>query len=305
MERRNDVITRESLSMGDEPDDYDDDMNSDANNNDKWSLQDAVASTLNQFLDRSETINLWRCGLDLKLDTWKQTLFSRHGYDKRTEQQKRLKMKQYAMDDCIAVAQLFFHMCPRKARNHEQPQPQTTTITVISTRTIIDVPDHLSDISEDELIKILTPKFNRPEPTLAKVLPNNQPPTLTIEVTSDEINKFNSMQEQIQQQQSQTPTTALTKSERQRKKNMKLKWKQKHHPNFQHKIIRPIYHKYDYRKIRAQLKDDDIYTSHQITINKNKLEVSIGFKSFSEENQAREKIPANYFSKEQHKIKWG
>ncbi|CAF1561754.1 unnamed protein product, partial [Adineta ricciae] len=42
-----------------------------------WSLQDAIATTFNKFLDKSQTINLWQCGIDLELDTWKNKLFSR------------------------------------------------------------------------------------------------------------------------------------------------------------------------------------------------------------------------------------
>jgi len=33
--------------------------------NNTWSLQDAVASALGQFLDKSETVNKWTRGLDL------------------------------------------------------------------------------------------------------------------------------------------------------------------------------------------------------------------------------------------------
>ncbi|CAF3978346.1 unnamed protein product [Rotaria sp. Silwood1] len=42
-----------------------------------WSLQEAAATTLNKFLDKSMTVNLWQCGLDLQLNTWKTKLFSR------------------------------------------------------------------------------------------------------------------------------------------------------------------------------------------------------------------------------------
>ena len=69
------------------------------------------------------------------------------------------------------------------------------------------------------------------------------------------------------------------KSERQKKKNQKLKWKQQNLPHFKQKMRRPIYYRYDFRKIRAQLSDDKVYTSHQISINRRLSEVAIEFKS--------------------------
>ena len=39
-----------------------------------WSLQGAIASVFGEFLDKSETINKWGCGLDPKLNTWKRRL---------------------------------------------------------------------------------------------------------------------------------------------------------------------------------------------------------------------------------------
>ena len=60
-----------------------------------------------------------------------------------------------------------------------------------------------------------------------------------------------------------------------------------------------------YRKIRAQLKDDDIYTSHQITIDENRGEVVIGFKSEHEQKRALEIMKINYFSKQQYDHRWG
>ncbi|CAF3430401.1 unnamed protein product [Rotaria socialis] len=50
--------------------------------------------------------------------------------------------------------------------------------------------------------------------------------------------------------------------------------------------------------------DDNIRTSHQITINKQKREVLIGFKSAQEEEKARNIIKINYFSKEQYMKRW-
>ena len=78
----------------------------------KWSLQDAIASTLENFLDKSQTVNHWQCGIDLALETWKHKLLSRGQYNKHIEQEQRQKMKQYAIDDCLAVAALYFYMYP-------------------------------------------------------------------------------------------------------------------------------------------------------------------------------------------------
>jgi hypothetical protein len=80
--------------------------------------------------------------------------------------------------------------------------------------------------------------------------------------------------------------------------------KKKYNPRFQNKILRPIYHQYDYRKIRAQLLDDNVFTSHQITINSDQTEVMIGFKSNEEKERAKSIIKINYFSREQYIKRW-
>ena len=64
-------------------------------------------------------------------------------------------------------------------------------------------------------------------------------------------------------EQSTTEDQALAKKERQRRKNMKLKLKQRtKRPEFQNKIKRPIYHRYDFKEIRAQLLDGNVHTKH-------------------------------------------
>ncbi|CAF4588012.1 unnamed protein product [Rotaria socialis] len=176
----------------------------------------------------------------------------------------------------------------------------TTTTTTASRNILIDLEDYLSNISEDE-IELIKPRFDKKkEENLHQ--PNDSPAELIITTTENEINELISIQ---QQPPNTSATSTLTKNERQRRKNQKLKWKQKHRPTFQRKIKRPIYYRYDYRKIRSQLADDDIHTSHQITINKEKGEVLIGFKSKEEEEKARNKIKINYFSREQYKQRWG
>ncbi|CAF1033099.1 unnamed protein product [Rotaria sordida] len=66
-------------------------------------------------------------------------------------------MKQYVINDCAAVAESFFHMYPEKTDNHQIPQTSPTTSTNIG----MNLDDDLSNISEDELIEILRPKFNK------------------------------------------------------------------------------------------------------------------------------------------------
>ncbi|CAF1506742.1 unnamed protein product [Rotaria sp. Silwood1] len=263
-----------------------------------WSLQDAIKIAFQQFLDKNETVNKWRCGLDFKLNTWKRKLFSKNDYNANEEKEKRITMIQYAVADCTAVTKLYFMIYP--SDSGIQTSYETPTPTTASTNMTLNIND-LSDISEEEEPKILMPYFVKPTQTLIPKF--NEQNYLTIETTEEEMNEFN-VQEQ-QQAQEQTTITKLSKSEKQRKKNLKLKWKQKYHPNFQHKIKRPIYYRYDYQKVRAQLKDDDIYTSHQLNINRYKKEVLIGFKSETEQEQARIKMPINYFSKKQYEERWG
>ncbi|CAF4734223.1 unnamed protein product, partial [Rotaria sp. Silwood2] len=141
-----------------------------------WSLQKAIVVIFNKFLDKSLTANWWQCGLDLKLNTWKNQLFSRHKYNEQKEKQERLKMVQYAINDCTSVAELYFHMYPGKSDDQQTPQvlPATARTITLTTPTIIQttpaitstnftniLEDELSDIIEDELIELSRPKFNK------------------------------------------------------------------------------------------------------------------------------------------------
>ena len=85
---------------------------------------------------------------------------------------------------------------------------------------------------------------------------------------------------------------------------MKRKEKQRHRSSYQNKLTRPLYHRYDYQKIRAQLVDDHIYTTHQITTCRERDEVRIGFKSLEDLEQARSIVRSNYFSKDQYEKRW-
>ena len=273
------------------------DKSNNSKSNTTWSLQAAVVTIFNKFLDKSETLNFWQCGIDLQLGTWKQKLFSHEQYDEQIEQETRLKMKQYAIADCTAVTELFFHISSSKF-THRTTEPETS-----SRIKYINNNDELSEISENELIEILRPKFDKPKPT---IFPrnDNEPAVLTINTTQEEMEEFNL----IEQQPQFPPRTTATKSskqQQQRRKNDKLKAKQRYHPDFQRRMKRPIYYRYNYHKIRSQLADDKIYTSHQLNIDHRKLEVVIGFKSDEQEERAKSIVKINYFSRDQYYKRWG
>ena len=64
-----------------------------------WSLQKAVEFIFHQALDKSMTLNIWSCGLDLYLHTWRKE------EDKRTRQ----SLVSYAINDLFASTNLYFH----------------------------------------------------------------------------------------------------------------------------------------------------------------------------------------------------
>ena len=153
--------------------------------------------------------------------------------------------------------------------------------------------DVLSYISESELIEMLKPKFDKQPQQHAEqpnpVIPGqfNQAHASTSSSTTREAYRILTPEEEQQRKQ-----------QKQQRKNEKLKLKQKYHPEFQRKITRPIYYRYEPRKIRAQLADDNIHTSHQLAINRERVEVVIGFKTQEEFDRATKIMKINYFSKE-------
>jgi hypothetical protein len=261
-------------------------------------LQTAVAENFNKFLDKSYTKNDWNCGLDLNLNTWKRQRFSRNKYDENEEKHQRQEMLQYATHDCASVAELYFKKYPEKMNDYLTPPetPITTTTTIPhSERAIIPVepqsstqnqsrtwtkreimlhqPELLNNIDEHELIDFLRPALNQ------------------------------------QRQQQQPLRTAAEERQRkkeiQRRKNEKYKEKKRSRPDFNNRIIRPIYHRYDHRKIRAQLQEDQVHHSHEIHINQQKGEVSINFKSEELKEEGKKKVPISYFSRTQYCERWG
>ncbi|CAF1475083.1 unnamed protein product [Adineta ricciae] len=83
--------------------------------------------------------------------------------------------------------------------------------------------------------------------------------------------------------------------ENQKRENEKFKEKKRNRSDFKHEIVRPIYYRYDYRKIRAQLQADQVHYSHQIRINDEHAEVTINFKSEELREDGRRKAPISYF----------
>lgn len=297
-------------------DDYDDSEDecytnyNDTNDKTKYSLQKAVAITLHNFLDKVQTVNDWNCGLELLLGTWRSKIFSKKYYNEQVEKQQRIKMIEYAVHDCTSVTEIYFVMYLEQT---ETTINKNITTTATTRTTINDTPkptpiisneheDYFSDVSEEEIDIYITQP--RPEPINKPNTETNiiihQPHELIITTTQQEINELNQIEPQAEQQKQTRKTTA----EQQRHKNMKYKLKKKYHPDFQKKIKRAIYAGYDYRKIRAQLMDDNIHTSHQIKIHERKQEVVIGFKTREEFNRATCIMRANYFSKQQYQRRW-
>ncbi|CAF1638532.1 unnamed protein product [Adineta ricciae] len=296
--------TEISFDTPGENDFYDDDDDGDHEDTKKikYSLQAAVEMTLQKFLDKAFTRYPWSCGLDLALDTWQQKLFQKQYYDRQVEQQTRIDMTNYAVHDCTAVTEIYFHMYPERTR--ENP---TTTITTTAMSTTNETP------------------FT---PTAAKT--NNADMYIDISSEDDEVDLDLGVDMEIEleskpelrtmQQVPVAPAPVVpapapvlsvpaaptrSKAERQRLKNEKLKEKRRTRPDFQRRMKRPIYYRYNYHKIRAQLADDEIYTSHQLNIDHKKLEVIIGFKSKEQEERARRLVKINYFSRSQYFKRWG
>lgn len=65
-----------------------------------WSLQKAMKYTFDQALDKSMTLNIWSCGLDLTLQTW-NTSQDKHA---------RTSLISYAINDLFAPTNLYFHL---------------------------------------------------------------------------------------------------------------------------------------------------------------------------------------------------
>lgn len=79
------------------------------NFNDQWRLQLAISILYKQFLDKSITRNDWGQGLDLRL--YQNRKFGVLNYNVKScltaqQEQIRLKLVKYAVDDCLALTKL-------------------------------------------------------------------------------------------------------------------------------------------------------------------------------------------------------
>jgi hypothetical protein len=201
---------------------------------------------------------------------------------------------------------------PTKPTLHDEQiirqQPHASSTEPKPTRQVMvnDNGYDFSNMDEDELIERLKPRFD-----VARTVhhrphhqPHHQPEELIITTTREEINEL------IAPEQPASATAANEKSEeekrkeRQRRKNEKYKEKKKYKPEFQNKLTRPIYYKYNYIKIRAQLLDDRIYTTHHVLINHAHDQVEIGFRSPMELEDARRRMRSNYFSINEYIRRW-
>ncbi|CAF1484883.1 unnamed protein product [Adineta steineri] len=81
------------------------------NPDNSWSLQMAISTIYNQFLDKSWTRSNWGQGLDIRL--YLNLKFNTLNYNVKsslTSEQERIQLKlvNYAIDDCFAVTKLAF-----------------------------------------------------------------------------------------------------------------------------------------------------------------------------------------------------
>lgn len=114
------------------------------NDNNLWSLQDAIAHQLNRWLDKRQTISAFNIGLDPKL--------TQADDDKSRDRQL---MRRYAAFDCLSVHQLLIsmeiHNIQRRSFNSSsQTIHITTTITTNTTHNDIFNIDDLETISSNE-----------------------------------------------------------------------------------------------------------------------------------------------------------
>jgi len=272
-------------------------------------LQTAVAENFNKFLDKSYTKNDWNCGLDLNLDTWRRKRFSKDIYDEYKEKQQRKEMVQYAVNDCASVAELYFEKYPEAINDYLTPPETPTTTSAITTAGPIVPTPHFNEVfvpveqetneensqSKQNADEILTKQeimLHRPE------LLNTRNEDELIDFLRPTINKQQQRQRTAEQERER-------KKEQQNRRNEKYKEKKRNRPEFINRLTRPIYYKYNYQKIRAQLMDDEIYHTHQNKINEDKGEVTINFRSRELLEEGKKKIRINYFSRSQYYKRWG
>ena len=83
-----------------------------------WSLQKAIYHSFDQALDKSMTLNIWSCGLDLCLNTCYNT----------QDQVTRTALLSYAINDVLAPTRLFFHLTKSTPSHIGMTQTQTVWV---------------------------------------------------------------------------------------------------------------------------------------------------------------------------------
>jgi len=123
-----------------------------------WSLQKALELTFNQALDKSMTMNMWSCGLDLALSTSKTF----------EDQCTRERLFLYAMNDLFVPTNLFFHLDHSSLFNHipsilpnlniimEQPTPPLPLYFVLSDSHAKFVPSITTTSSHQIVVKAIS-----------------------------------------------------------------------------------------------------------------------------------------------------
>ena len=239
-----------------------------------WSLQDAIAQTTREFLDKTERRGKWSCGLDPELGRWRSRTFGIQ-YNQTKELNKRQSMLNYAINDCLATTKLFVKIFPHMMTGL-YIDTSLPTATILKSSHEKTIPQSTISPRTTEQLKQWT--------TESRPTYQHRTELQTLEFTSEEIER---------------------QKAKQRWKNTKYKWKKQNLPSFKNELSRAVYFKYQYQHVKAQLKDDGYYQAHDIKINKETNIVTINFESKELLQEAQQRMPSNYFSSIQYHERWG
>ncbi|CAF1110112.1 unnamed protein product [Adineta ricciae] len=139
----------------------------------------------------------------------------------QVERQTRVNLINYAVHDCTAVTEIYRATCPeRKTKPAIANKQQHISIELRKTTQLNHCyQSDLSDVSDDEIELYLSQTKVKYQQTQT-----SRPQELAMELASE------------------SDFELETDPEQQRKRTC---------PSFVHRIIRPVYYRYDYRKIRA------------------------------------------------------
>ncbi|CAF0918298.1 unnamed protein product [Didymodactylos carnosus] len=221
------------------------------NPKDEWSLQVAIETIFQLFLDKQYTISKWRCGLDEYLSTHiHPTLVGPdRTNDIHTQLRRRAHLINYAIRDCQAVTQLVKYMNEHPAKRTSPPQRIVELIDHLSSSTTQDsalpslLTQHslLEDYSYHEAISARTPIASPPAPLIA---------SLVVQSEGLIVNPSNSLS-------SIAPPPKSKHSQRSadgRTHQNYLRSVRRHHHRYNHSIIRPLHPHYTRRQISIRLR---------------------------------------------------